>query len=71
MTKGVAIAPERPATRAMSFERHLIRTARFAGPVILARAGLLVMVAIDSAMLGPLRHRLPRLLRGGECRAGG
>ena len=52
MTKGVAVAPERPASQAMSFERHLIRTARFAGPVILARAGLLVMVAIDSAMLG-------------------
>ena len=52
MSKGVAVAPERPASQAMSFERHLIRTARFAGPVILARAGLLVMVAIDSAMLG-------------------
>ena len=52
MIKGVAVAPERPAGQAMSFERHLIRTARFAGPVILARAGLLVMVAIDSAMLG-------------------
>ena len=52
MTKGLAVAPERPASAAMPFQRHLIRTARFAGPVILARAGLLVMVAVDSAMLG-------------------
>jgi len=52
MTKGVAIAPERPVGAAMPFERHLTRTLRLAGPVILARAGLLVMVAIDSAMLG-------------------
>ena len=52
MTKGVALSPERPAAAAMPFERHLTRTARLAGPVILARAGLLVMVAIDSAMLG-------------------
>ena len=52
MIKGVAVAPERPVSAAMPFERHLTRTARLAGPVILARAGLLVMVAIDSAMLG-------------------
>ena len=52
MTKGVAVAPERPVSAAMPFSRHLTRTARLAGPVILARAGLLVMVAIDSAMLG-------------------
>ena len=52
MTKGVAVAPERPVSAAMPFGRHLTRTARLAGPVILARAGLLVMVAVDSAMLG-------------------
>ena len=52
MTKGVAVAPDRPVGTAMPFSRHLTRTARLAGPVILARAGLLVMVAIDSAMLG-------------------
>ena len=52
MTKGVALAPDRPSSTAMPFERHLTRTARLAGPVILARAGLLVMVAVDSAMLG-------------------
>ena len=52
MTKGVAAPPERPQSAAMPFGRHLTRTARLAGPVILARAGLLVMVAIDSAMLG-------------------
>ena len=52
MTKGVAVAPDRPVSAAMPFNRHLTRTARLAGPVILARAGLLVMVAIDSAMLG-------------------
>ena len=52
MTKGVAVAPEGPVGTAMPFGRHLRRTARLAGPVILARAGLLVMVAIDSAMLG-------------------
>ena len=52
MTEGVAVAPERPVSAAMPFSRHLTRTARLAGPVILARAGLLVMVAIDSAMLG-------------------
>ena len=52
MTKGVAVAPDRPITSAMPFERHLTRTLRLAGPVIFARAGLLVMVAIDSAMLG-------------------
>ncbi len=52
MTKGVAIAPEQPVSPAMPFGRHLTRTARLAGPVILARAGLLVMVAVDSAMLG-------------------
>ncbi len=54
MTEGV-VAPERPPSAAMPFERHLIRTARLAGPVILARAGLLVMVAVDSAMLGHYR----------------
>ena len=52
MTKGVAVATDRPIGAAMPFSRHLTRTARLAGPVILARAGLLVMVAIDSAMLG-------------------
>ena len=52
MTKGVTVAPERPVSTAMPFERHLTRTLRLAGPVIFARAGLLVMVAIDSAMLG-------------------
>ena len=52
MTKGVAVAPDGPVGTAMPFGRHLRRTARLAGPVILARAGLLVMVAIDSAMLG-------------------
>ena len=52
MTKGVAVAPEHPVSAAMPFGRHLTRTARLAGPVILARAGLLVMVAVDSAMLG-------------------
>ena len=52
MMKGVAVAPDRPVGAAMPFGRHLTRTARLAGPVILARAGLLVMVAIDSAMLG-------------------
>ena len=51
MTEGV-VASDRPAGAAMPFERHLTRTARLAGPVILARAGLLVMVAVDSAMLG-------------------
>ena len=51
MTEG-AIASERPPGTAMPFGRHLARTARLAGPVILARAGLLVMVAVDSAMLG-------------------
>ena len=40
---------------AMPFARHLARTARLAAPVIAARAGLLVMVAIDSAMLGHYR----------------
>ena len=52
MTKGVAVATDQPIGAAMPFERHLTRTLRLAGPVILARAGLLVMVAVDSAMLG-------------------
>ena len=40
MMKGIAVAPERPVSVAMPFERHLIRTVRLAGPVIFARAGL-------------------------------
>ena len=51
MTEEIA-ASDRPSSTAMPFGRHLTRTARLAGPVILARAGLLVMVAVDSAMLG-------------------
>ena len=54
MIEGVA-APGRPAVAAMPFSRHLTRTVRLAAPVILARAGLLVMVAVDSAMLGHYR----------------
>ena len=49
------IAADRASGAAMPFDRHLARTARLAAPVILARAGLLVMVAIDSAMLGHYR----------------
>ena len=37
---------------AQPFSRHVAGTLRLAIPVILARAGLLVMVATDSAMLG-------------------
>ena len=51
MSEGV-VTPARPSVAAMPFKRHLTRTARLAAPVILARAGLLVMVAVDSAMLG-------------------
>jgi MATE family multidrug resistance protein len=39
----------------MPFSRHLTRTIRLAAPVVVARAGLLVMVAVDSAMLGHYR----------------
>ena len=39
----------------MPFRLHLTRTTRLAAPVIVARAGLLVMVAVDSAMLGHYR----------------
>ena len=46
------VTSARPSGTAMPFKRHLTRTARLAAPVILARAGLLVMIAVDSAMLG-------------------
>ena len=51
----LAASPERPAGMAQPFKRHLTGTLRLAVPVILARAGLLVMVATDSAMLGHYR----------------
>ena len=44
-----------PAERAgptMNFATHLKRTVRLALPMIIARAGLLVMVAVDTAMIG-------------------
>lgn len=45
----------------MSFATHLRRTLHFAVPMIIARAGLLIMVAVDTAMVGhfgtePLAH---------------
>ena len=36
----------------MNFATHLKRTVRLAAPMIIARAGLLVMVAVDTAMIG-------------------
>ena len=51
----MAMGREAGGGAAMPFARHLARTARLAAPVIAARAGLLVMVAIDSAMLGHYR----------------
>ena len=50
-----AVYPERPVGVALPFKRHVMRTFRLAIPVMLARAGLLVMVATDSAMLGHYR----------------
>lgn len=38
--------------QAMNFSTHLRRTIRLAVPVIIARAGLLIMVAVDTAMVG-------------------
>jgi len=40
------------ATQDMNFTTHLRRTIRLALPVIVARAGLLIMVAVDTAMVG-------------------
>ena len=40
------------AAPAMSFATHLRRTVRLAAPMIVARAGLLVMAAVDTAMIG-------------------
>ena len=37
---------------AMTFAVHLSRTLRLAAPMIVARAGLLVMAAVDTAMIG-------------------
>jgi MATE family multidrug resistance protein len=39
----------------MKFAVHLKRTARLGGPMIVARAGLLIMVAVDTAMIGHYR----------------
>ena len=50
-----AVYPERPVGVALPFRHHVVRTFRLAIPVVLARAGLLVMVATDSAMLGHYR----------------
>ncbi|MBT3926601.1 MAG: MATE family efflux transporter [Rhodospirillaceae bacterium] len=36
----------------MNFATHLKRTVRLAGPMIVMRAGLLIMVAVDTAMIG-------------------
>ena len=36
----------------MNFATHLKRTVRLAVPMIVARAGLLIMVAVDTAMIG-------------------
>ena len=36
----------------MNFATHLKRTVRLAVPMIIARAGLLVIVAVDTAMIG-------------------
>ena len=40
------------APPAMKFATHLTRTLRLAAPMIVARAGLLVMAAGDTAMIG-------------------
>ncbi|MBR46697.1 MAG: MATE family efflux transporter, partial [Rhodospirillaceae bacterium] len=41
-----------PASPAINFATHLTRTLRLAAPMIVARAGLLVMAAVDTAMIG-------------------
>lgn len=40
-------APARP-----TFRRHVLQTLRLAGPVIVARSGVLIMIAVDTAMTG-------------------
>ena len=50
MTAGQAFPPDRPA--ASSLREHVVRTLILAGPVMVARAGILVLVAVDVAMTG-------------------
>jgi len=50
MTSPAAPLPTRPAAR--SVREHLRRTLQLAVPVMLGRIGLLIMVAVDTAMTG-------------------
>jgi MATE family multidrug resistance protein len=43
-------APVRPA--AQSLREHLVRTMALAGPVVVSRSGMLVLIAVDTAMTG-------------------
>ena len=45
-------SPAEQAGPTMNFATHLKRTVRLAVPMIIARAGLLIMVAVDTAMIG-------------------
>ncbi|MFQ5468572.1 MAG: hypothetical protein ACE5DS_10625 [Kiloniellaceae bacterium] len=46
--------PERPAATAgrMPLSAHVWRSTRLAAPVMLGRAGLIVMISVDSIMTG-------------------
>jgi MATE family multidrug resistance protein len=44
--------PAAAAGPTMNFATHFKRTASLAGPMIVARAGILIMVAVDTAMVG-------------------
>lgn len=45
-----AVAPPRPP--AQSLREHLVRTMTLAGPVVVSRSGMLVLIAVDTAMTG-------------------
>ncbi len=50
----MALASSDPAARppAASLREHVVRTLKLAGPVIVARCGLLIMVTVDTIMTG-------------------
>ena len=51
-SEGKSTTPPTAATTSMTLRQHLRRTLRLAVPVVIARAGLLIMVAVDTAMVG-------------------
>jgi Na+-driven multidrug efflux pump len=48
----MGVAPSPPAVTRMSLRQHIRRTMALAVPVMLARAGLIIMMTVGTVMVG-------------------